>query len=167
MQLTIMNIIITAICLIVLIFYFNHRERKMQKMADHKFSDIREKYLVQIAKRKARERAEIERLKAIVARLQHKHHEQILDQKGKQKIRLNMAQAEDLLKRAHTRAKEIEKEAREKSQKFIDDQKKEVQTKMIDLVIGVTKKVLTKGLSYDDQKALIEEAIAEVEGDKS
>lgn len=158
------NLIITGACLIILAVYFNYRERKLNAMADKKFLDIREKYLVQIAQRKAKERAEIDRIKQLVLKLETKH-KKLINNKPTINSTEFLKKAEEIIKRTEKRSKQIELEAKEKADKYLDDQKKEIETKMVDLVMNVTKKVLAKSLDYDDQKELIEKALHEVEGD--
>lgn len=164
MSLSIINIIITAICLLGLGFYFNSREKKLHKMADLKFLEIRERYMVQIAQRKAKEKAEIERIKSILARLEDKH-KKILSQKPSGDTSKAMKEVEEIVKKTEKRAKEIEKEAKEKADRYVAEQRAEIESKMVDLVMDVTKKVLSKSLNYSDHKELIEQALQEVEGE--
>lgn len=164
MGLDLINIIITAVCLVCLGVYFNYREKKLTKMADLKFLEIREKYLVQIAQRKAKEKNEIERIKALVAKLENKH-KKISSLKPLTPPTEALREAEEIVRRTEKRSKQIEHEAKEKAAKFLTEQKQEVEEKMVDLVMNVTKKVLKKTLIYEEQKKLIEEAMMEVEGD--
>lgn len=164
MSLSLVNIVITAICLFGLGFYFNSREKKLHKMADLKFLEIRERYMVQIAQRKAKEKAEIERIKSILARLETKH-KKMLSQKDVVDPTKYLKEAEEIVKKTEKRAKEIEKEAKEKADRYVSEQKAEIEGKMVDLVMGVTKKVISKSLNYSDHRELIEQALQEVEGD--
>lgn len=160
----IINLSITAVCLIVLAVYFNYREKKLNKMADMKFLDIREKYLVQIAQRKAKERLEIDKIKNILSKLETKH-KKLITHKPNLDTSEFLHKAEEIIRRTEKRSKQIEAEAREKADKYFTDQKNEIETKMVDLVMNVTKKVLSKSLDYNQQKELIEKALLEVEGD--
>jgi len=160
----IINITITVVCLAALAFYFNYREKKLNKMADMKFLEIREKYLVQIAQRKAKERLEIDKIKSLLGRLETKH-KKLISNKPNVDTSEFLHKAEEIIKRTEKRSKQIEAEAHEKAAKYFADQKKEIETKMVDLVINVSKKVLSKSLDYEKQKELIEKALLEVEGD--
>lgn len=160
------NIGITGICLMILGFYFNSREKKLQQIAESKLKEIKDKYISLMVERKAKERVEVEKLKKIVDNLEKKHKEMIIQKSSELKDQ-NDSKAEEVIKRAEERAKKIENEVKENAQKFLEEQKKEVQTKMVDLVMGVSKKVLVKSLSYEDQKLLIENALLEMEGEVS
>lgn len=164
MEFGLINIAITAACLVILGLYFSNRERRLTNMADSKFLEIREKYLMQVAQRKAKEKAEIEKIKSLVTRLESKH-KKIISQKSDVSGPDITAHAAEIIHQAEKRAKQIEAESKQKADKFLDDQKKDVETKMVDLVMDVTKKVLARSLSYEDQKDLIEKALLEVEGD--
>lgn len=161
MGLDIFNIILTAVCLVALGLYYSFREKKLNKMADLKFLEIREKYLVQIAQRKAKEKAEIEKIRNILFKLENKH-KKLISLKPSQIPSESLREAEEIVKRS----KQIEEEAKQKAEKYLADQKAEVEERMVDLVMNVTKKVLSKTLTYDDQKELIEQALAEVEGEE-
>lgn len=160
------NLAITGVCLFLLGFYFNYKERKLQTIAETKLLEIKEKYIRQIAERKAKEKKEIVKLRTIVEDLETKHR-QILMSKSAPKpvIAISASEADEILKKAKEKAKKIEVEAQAEADKFLESQKKEVQTKMVDLVMGVAKKVLAKSLSYEDHKELIEKAFMEVEGE--
>ncbi len=164
MGLDIFNVIITVICLMALAFYFNYREKKLNKMADLKFLEIREKYLLQIARRKAKEKTEIERIRNILIKLENKH-KKLITMKPSAIPAEFLKEAEDIVRRTEKRSKQIEDEAKQKAEKYLLDQKAEVEEKMVDLVMNVTKKVLSKSLSYEDHKELVEQALSEVEGD--
>ena len=158
------NLIITAVCLVILAVYFNYREKKLNAMADKKFLDIREKYLVQIAQRKAKERAEIDKIKQLLAKVETKH-KKLISSKPTINSTEFLKKAEEIIKRTEKRSKQLELEAKNKADKYLEDQKQEIETKMVDLVMGVTRKVLAKTLDYEDQKELIEKALRQVEGD--
>lgn len=158
------NLIITGACLVILAVYFNYREKKLNQLADKKFLDIREKYLVQIAQRKAKERVEIDRIRQLVMKLETKHKKLISNKPSINSTEF-LKKAEEIIRRTEKRSKQIEAEAKEKADKYLDDQKKEIETRMVDLVMNVTKKVLAKSLDYEEQKELIEKALLEVEGD--
>lgn len=158
------NLVITGACLILLAFYFNYREKKLNTMADKKFLDIREKYLVQIAQRKAKEKMEIDKIKQLLVKLESKH-KKLIGNKPNVDTSEILQKAEEIIKRTEKRSKQIETEAKQKADKYLSDQKKEIETKMVDLVMDVTKKVLSKSLDYDAQKELVEKALQEVEGD--
>lgn len=166
MNILINNLAITGVCLFLLGAYFNYREKKLQKIAENKLGEIRERYLAQNAERKAREKKEIDKLKGIVQDLEDKHR-QILKEKNaqstKKEVRADLA--DDILKKAKERAQEIENVANEEAQKYLEEQRQEVQTKMVDLVMSVSKKVLTKNLSYEDHQDMIEKALLSVEGE--
>lgn len=169
MNLLVNNLAITGVCLFLLGFYFNWREKKLESIAGSKLKEIREKYITQIAERKAREKKEIEKLKGIVESLEKKHME-ILKAKKSAKpedTQENQSESKELLQTAQAKAKEIEQAAKDEAEEYLDEQKKEVQGKMVDLVMGVTKKVITKSLNYEDHKELIEKAFQEVEGEVS
>lgn len=162
----IINIVITGLCLFVLAMYFNRREKKLQHFTESKFEDVKGQYKEQVEKRKQKEKEEIEKLKNIVGKLQEKHKAMLLAQKNELKNNQNYnKEAIDIIKNAEKNAKKIEQEVREDARIFLEEQKKEVQAKMVDLVMGVTKKVLARSLDYDEQKELIEEAFLEVEGE--
>lgn len=161
---TLINIAIAAVSLVLIGLYFNYREKKIQGIANKKLKDIKQLYIAQLADRKIKEKHEIEKLKKVVEEIEKKHR-QILKERNS-KIKQHYAEeAEAIIKRAEERAKKIEAEVREDARRFLEDQKKEVQTKMVDLVIGVAKKVLTKSLTHDDHKELIEKALLEMEGE--
>ena len=165
MGLDLFNIIVTAVCLVALGLYFNFREKKLNKMADLKFLEIREKYLVQIAQRKAKEKTEIDRIKNILLKLENKH-KKLISLKPSAIPTESLREAEEIVRRTEKRSRQIEEESKQKAEKYLSDQKAEVEEKMVDLVMNVTKKVLSKTLTYDDQKELIEQALDEVEGEK-
>lgn len=165
MEVAIINIAVTAICLLALGIYFNNREKRLSRMADQKFLEIREKYLVQIAQRKAKEKVEIEKIRELLHRVESKHKTLVTSKVRAQNNAELIQKAQDIIKRTEKRSRQIEIEAQQKAQKYLDDQKKEIETKMVDLVMNVTKKVLTKSLDYDTQKELIEKTLMEIEGD--
>lgn len=158
------NIVITGICLFVLGLYFNSRERKITRVADKKFEEIKENYIAQIIHRKAKEKQDIERLKGIVAKLQDKQRE-LATEKPPPPPPSYLKKVDEIMQKATEKAKKIEAAVQENAKKFLDEQKTEVQTKMVDMVIGVSKKVLPKALNYEDHKSLIEEALGEIEGE--
>ncbi len=143
-----LNIGTTAICLLVIAFYFNYREKKIQGIAGVKLKEIKDNYLDKLARRKLKEKQEIERLKKIVENLEKKHKE-ILTEKKKEVKKAWDKDAEDIIKKAEAKSKEIEDQAKIEVDKFMAEQKKEVQTKMVDLVMGVTKKVLARSIDYN------------------
>ncbi len=164
MGFNVINIVITVICLIALGLYFNYREKKLTKMADLKFLEIREKYLVQIAQRKAKERAEIDKIRNILIKLENKH-KKLVSLRPSSPPTDALREAEEIVRRTEKRAKQIEQEAQEKADKFLAEQKTEVENKMVDLVMSVTAKVVSKSLSYEDHKELINQALQEIEGE--
>jgi exonuclease VII large subunit len=121
-----------------------------------------------VAKRKVNEKKEIDKLKTIARRLEDKHRKLLTEEKGNKKNDINFeAEVEKIIKQAQEKARQIEDDARAEMQKFIEAEQKDVQSKMVDLVMGVTKKVLTRGLTYSDHKGLIEEALSEMEGENA
>lgn len=162
------NIVITIICLMALGLYFNRREKKLQFLATSKFREIEELYLHQLAKRKVKERHEVEKLKNIVDGLEEKH-KKLLAEKNAQQNHLKgySAEADKIIKAAQEKANAIEEEVRQKSKLFLKEQEAEVRSKMVDLVIGVTKKVIARNLTYLDHKELIEKAVLEMEGEET
>ncbi len=161
-----LNILITLVCFLALGFYFNRREKRLQMIAEGKLSDFKDRYLDNIAKRKLKERQEIEKLKIIVEDLESRHKKLLHEKTTQHTSKTFDEEANRVIKAAEERAKKIEDEMRGKANKFLEDQKKEVQGKMVDLVMGVTKKILTKSLSYHDHKQLIETAVMEMEGEE-
>jgi F0F1-type ATP synthase membrane subunit b/b' len=159
------NLGITGGCLLLMVMYFNHREKKLQDIAVNKLKESKISYLRQLAFRKVKEKQEIEKLKGIVKKLEEKHRELLLEQKSQAKKSFE-AEREEIIKKAQLRAAKIEQEAREEADNFVEEQKKEVQAKMVDLVMGVTKKLLTKSLKYKDHLELIEEALQDMEGEE-
>ncbi len=160
------NLAITGVCLFLLGYYFNYREKKIQQIAEKKLHEIKEKYLQQIAERKAREKKEIAKLKSIVQDLEDKHRQILRERLNKPKeVIIDKSQADEIIKKAQEKAKKIEEDVKEEADNFLEEQKKEVQTKMVDLVMGVAKKVLAKSLTYEDHRELIEKAFLEVEGE--
>ncbi|KKQ94651.1 MAG: ATPase, F0 complex, subunit B, bacterial [candidate division CPR2 bacterium GW2011_GWC1_39_9] len=169
------NIFITSVCLFTLGLYFTYRERELEAIAKSKLDETKEKYLDQIAKRKAREREEISKLQAIVAEIEKKHQEvEVARQNigqgsergaGQNVSNVSTEEAEKILESARERAAEIEEEAKKKADEFLDKQKKEVQTKMVDLVMGVVKKVIGQLVSYEDHKKIIKSALDDMEGE--
>lgn len=160
------NIAITGVCLFLMGIYFNYRETKIQQIADKKFGEIKEKYLSQIAAKKAKEKQEINRLKKVVEALE-KQHIQFLQAQGGSVANGKIMSEEALviLKKAQERAKKIEEEVKTEAKNFLEDQKREVQIKMVDLVMGVTKRVMAKSLTYEEHKKMIEDALKEVESE--
>ena len=146
------NIFITSVCLFTLGLYFTYRERELEAIAKSKLDEAKEKYLEQISKRRAREKEEIGKLKAIVLEIEKKHQEVEV---ARQKI----------LESARKRAMEIEEEAKKKAAEFLDKQKKEVQTKMVDLVMGVVKKVIGQVVSLENHKKIIKSTLDDMEGE--
>ena len=167
MKSEIINICITIIALVILVLYYNYREKKLMRMADQKFLDIREKYLAQIGHRKAKEKSEIARIKDLVPKLEKKHQNLITQKSAVPDINQVKAEGEKIILEAKAKANQIQKEAEQKADKYIADQKAEIETKMVDLVINVTKKVMKKTLAYEDHVDIIENALMEVEGESS
>ena len=167
MKSEIINVAITVTALVALVFYYNFREKKLLKMADKKFLEIREKYLVQIGQRKTKEKNEIARIKDLVLKLERKHQNLLAKESAVPDINDAKAEADKIIALAHAQAEQIQKEADQKAKKHISDQKAEIETKMVDLVINVTKKVLKKSLGYKDHVDLIESALMEVEGESN
>lgn len=159
------NVAITGVCLLILGIYYNFREKRFQGLADDKFQEVKEKYIMEIAAKKARERAEIEKLKEIVSKVEEKHRRVIAEKNVAKAPVYDLKEVDNIIKNAEEKAAKLIEEAREESRQFLEDQRKEVQEKMIDLVIGVTRKVLQKSLSYKDHKELIEAAFKEMEGE--
>jgi F0F1-type ATP synthase membrane subunit b/b' len=161
------NIAITGMCLFLLGIYFNYREKRLTTIADRRIKELKEKYVAQISDRKAREKKEIEKLKDIVISLETEH-KKILKEKATnpaKNTKLYEQEARKIIKHAEERARRIEQEVRDDARHFLEQQKKEVQTKMVDLVMGVAKKVLAKSLTYEEHKELIETTLMEVEGE--
>lgn len=158
------NIAITAVCLFGLGLYFNAREKKVQRMAEEKLGDIKDKFIHLTATRKVKEKQEIEKIKGIVSELEKKHKEVLIAQKARPSKDYSK-EADAIIKQAEEKADQIEKEVKERADKFLEEQRKEVQTKMVDLVMEVTRKVLTKSLTYKDHKELIESALMEADGE--
>lgn len=162
----VINLSITAACFFALGLYFNRRERKVHDLAERKLGEIRDLYIQQMARRRTKEKQEIERVKTLVTKLEDKHKKLMEIQRTQNQAHIDTGAAAEMIKKAEERAKQVEAEIKENAQKFLEEQQKEVQLKMVDLVIGVTKKVLAKGLSYNEHKQLIDEALAEVEGEE-
>ncbi|MEI6498707.1 MAG: hypothetical protein WCO23_01965 [bacterium] len=160
------NILITLVCFLSLGFYFNRREKRLQLIAESKLSDFKDHYLDNITKRKLKERQEIEKLKTIVIDLETRHKKLLTDRATFSTKNIN-AETDKIIKTAEERGQKIEAEMRQKADKFLEDQKREVQGKMVDLVMGVTKKILAKSLSYNDHKELIESAVLEMDGEET
>jgi hypothetical protein len=158
------NLVITGACLLLLGMYFNYRERRLHHIAEKKIQQIKEHFQKTLAERKVKEKKEIEKLKGLVEELE-KHHKKMLREKNAHPPKDYQTEADSVIQKAKEQAERIEEEVRLEAQKFLEEQKKEVQTKMVDLVMGVTKKVLGKALNYDNHKELIEHALLEVEGE--
>ncbi|HBG81364.1 TPA: hypothetical protein DDW69_00830 [candidate division CPR2 bacterium] len=163
------NIFITSVCLFTLGLYFTYREKELQSVSQKKLDEARERYLSQIAERKAKEKLEIEKLKAIVVEVE-KRHKEILENKSKEPQIVEVSAVSDdekeaILTEARNRARIIEENAEEEAKEYLSEQKKEVQTKMVDLVMGVTKKMLGSALTYEDHLKLIEQALKDMEGE--
>jgi F0F1-type ATP synthase membrane subunit b/b' len=158
------NIAITLLSLGVITYYFNYREKKISGVASKKLKDIKQLYVAQLTDRKMKEKQEIEKLKKVVDNIEKKHRDFVKQQNSKLKEHY-LAEAEVIIKKAEERAKKIEAEVKEDAKHFLEEQKKEVQTKMVDLVMGVAKKVLSKSLTHDEHKELIEKALLEMEGE--
>ncbi|PIP30854.1 hypothetical protein COZ22_02435 [bacterium (Candidatus Howlettbacteria) CG_4_10_14_3_um_filter_37_10] len=166
------NIFITSVCLFTLGLYFTYRERELEAIAKSKLDEAKEKYLEQISKRRAREKEEIGKLKAIVLEIEKKHQEvevarQNIEQESEVSVSQNVSEeeAQKILESARKRAMEIEEEAKKKAAEFLDKQKKEVQTKMVDLVMGVVKKVIGQVVSLENHKKIIKSTLDDMEGE--
>ena len=161
----IINVLITSICLFALGAYFNHRERKLKDIANNQYLQIRDRLAHKIIERKAKEKIEIERLKTIVSDIE-KQHKKILFEDNRELNRFSEEEMDEITRQAEEKAKLMEEDMKKNAKKFMEDQRREVQTRMVDLVMGVTKKVLSGGLTYKDHKKLIENALMEMEGEE-
>ena len=160
------NILITVCCFIGMGYYFNYREKKLHNLAEKKLLNFKDQYLHNIANRKVKEKSEIDKLKTIARKLEEKHKQILESEKKNAHITKDYeAEVTKIIKQAEERARLIEEGVKEDAHKFLEEQKKEVQTKMVDLVLGVTRKVMSRGLTYSEHKRLIEEALAEMEGE--
>ncbi len=161
------NVFITGLCLLGMGLYFNHREKKLHSVAEKRLYSFKDQYLHHVARRKVKEKEEIAKLKELARKLEEKHLQMIVSEKKvtvQNKDYLEI-EVEKVMKQAQEKARQIEEETKASSQIFLEEQKKEVQMKMVDLVMGVTEKVLNKTLAYDDHKKMIEEALADMEGE--
>lgn len=63
---------------------------------------------------------------------------------------------------AKARAKKLEAEARQKADEYMKNRQQEVEEELMNLVLSVTKKVLPAGISYENHKELVMQALREV-----
>jgi cell division septum initiation protein DivIVA len=163
------NLLFTSVCIFTIGLYFSYREKEISKISEQKLREVKKKYIGEITERKEKEKEEIKKLKQIVDQLEIKQLE--IDQAKNnapvqpQAKNLSEEEAEELIAEAKEKAHHIEEEARKKAHEYLEDQKKEVQIKMVDLVMGVAKKVFNSTLNYDDHLELVKKSLKEMEGE--
>lgn len=163
------NLLVTSVCIFTIGLYFAYREKELSKISEEKLKETKDKYLKEIAERKEKEKEEIQKLKKIVDELEKKQKEinQTRSLIVSEPLPSNKSEEdiENLLEEARKKAQHIEEGAQKKAHDFLEDQKKEVQIKMIDLVMGVAKKVFGQTLTYQDHLELVKKSLREMEGE--
>ena len=168
------NLIITGICVLLIGVYFNLREKKIHKLASSKIKELQDKYAKIVTEKRQIESAELQKLKNIANELEEEYKNIRVTKRTlsaaeeRNKNIVDTTEFKQILHDAKIKAAQIVRDAKinaeEEAEDYLEHKKREIETKIVDLVIAITKKILSGGLSYDQHKKAIEDAFMEMEG---